>query len=121
MATTVGLCDAPPIGGGRGLASVASADGGRPTRAYGRAMADHPSRAETAPEATGSAPARPGDRVEVRSVVDGPARRGEVLEVLGRPGHWRYRVRWDEEHESILFPADGCHFHPAVADARDGG
>lgn len=55
--------------------------------------------------------AQPGDWVEVRAVRDVPTRHGEILEVLGRPGHRRYRVRWDEEHESIFFPADGCHVH----------
>ncbi len=32
-----------------------------------------------------------------------PAREGLILEVLGTPGHERYRVRWDEEHESIFY------------------
>jgi hypothetical protein len=54
---------------------------------------------------TSDEPARAGDWIEVRSTVDGPARRGVILEVLGRPGHVHYRVRWDEEHESFFFPA----------------
>ena len=29
---------------------------------------------------------------------------GLILEVIGSPGHERYRVRWDEEHESIYYP-----------------
>lgn len=40
-------------------------------------------------------------------------RRGEIVEVLGRPGHERYRVRWKDEHESIHFPADGTRIFPA--------
>jgi Domain of unknown function (DUF1918) len=28
--------------------------------------------------------------------------------VLGRDRHARCRVRWDEQHESIVFPGDGC-------------
>jgi hypothetical protein len=51
--------------------------------------------------------ARPGDWVEVHQIGGGAPRRGQVLEVLGQPGHEHYRVRWDEEHESIHFPADG--------------
>jgi hypothetical protein len=27
--------------------------------------------------------------------------------VLGQPGHEHYRVRWDDEHESIHFPTEG--------------
>ena len=50
-------------------------------------------------------PARPGDWIEVRSTVDAPSRRGEVLEVLGHDAHVHYRVRWDDEHESIFYPA----------------
>lgn len=47
-----------------------------------------------------------GDVIEIdgRRVGDVP-RTGEVLEVLGEPGHRHYRVRWDEEHESVFYPA----------------
>lgn len=31
-------------------------------------------------------------------------RLGEIVEVLGAPEHERYRVRWDDEHESIFYP-----------------
>jgi hypothetical protein len=49
--------------------------------------------------------ARPGDWVVVHAHALGePAREGLILEVLGTPGHERYRVRWDEEHESIFYP-----------------
>ncbi len=48
--------------------------------------------------------ARPGDWVVVHAHALGePAREGLILEVLGTPGHERYRVRWDEEHESIFY------------------
>ncbi|HSD81931.1 MAG TPA: DUF1918 domain-containing protein [Solirubrobacteraceae bacterium] len=50
---------------------------------------------------------RVGDWLEAHGLHGEPARRGEILEVLGQPGHHRYRVRWDERHESIVFPADG--------------
>ena len=49
--------------------------------------------------------ARPGDWVVVhRHTVGDQERSGLILEVLGTPGHERYRVRWDEEHESIFYP-----------------
>jgi hypothetical protein len=51
--------------------------------------------------------ARVGDWLEARGIHGEPARRGQIVEVLGQPGHERYRVRWDEQHESIVFPADG--------------
>lgn len=51
--------------------------------------------------------ARKGDWIEVNMVGGGPGRRGQILEVLGRPGHEHFRVRWDEEHESLHFPAQG--------------
>jgi hypothetical protein len=51
--------------------------------------------------------ARAGDRLEARGTHGKPARRGEIVEVLGSPGHEHYRVRWDAQHESIVYPADG--------------
>lgn len=48
-----------------------------------------------------------GDWLEARGIHGEPAHRGEIIEVLGQPGHERYHVRWDEQHESIVFPADG--------------
>jgi hypothetical protein len=49
--------------------------------------------------------ARAGNWVVVhRHSVGEHERTGLILEVLGAPGHERYRVRWDEEHESILYP-----------------
>ncbi len=49
-----------------------------------------------------------GDWLEVSGLPGNPPRRGQVLEVLGEPGHVHYRVRWDEQHESLFFPADGA-------------
>lgn len=37
--------------------------------------------------------------------VGQPERAGEILEVLGDPGHEHYRVRWDDEHESLVYPS----------------
>ena len=51
--------------------------------------------------------ARAGDSLEVRGIHGESARHGEIAEVLGQPGHERYRVRWHDGHESIVFPADG--------------
>jgi hypothetical protein len=58
--------------------------------------------------------ARVGDWIETRGVHGEPARRGQILEVLGRPGHEHYRVHWDEQHESILYPADGVVVIPSA-------
>lgn len=59
--------------------------------------------------------ARPGDWLQVSGPPGSPGRRGQILEVLGAPGHPHFRVRWDEEHESIFYPADGVVVLP-----RDG-
>ena len=49
--------------------------------------------------------AKAGDWVVVHGHAVGEHERtGLILDVFGTPGHERYRVRWDEEHESILFP-----------------
>ena len=51
--------------------------------------------------------------------VGGQRRAGEILEVIGGPGHHRYRVRWDDDHESIFFPAGDVtieRFHPPKRD-----
>ncbi|MGZ4331690.1 MAG: DUF1918 domain-containing protein [Solirubrobacteraceae bacterium] len=45
--------------------------------------------------------------MEARGLHGHPSRRGEVVELLGSAGHQHYRVRWDEKHESIVYPADG--------------
>lgn len=48
-----------------------------------------------------------GDVVEVsgRRVGD-PGRLGEIVEVLGAPGHVHYLVRWEDDHESVLYPGE---------------
>ena len=48
-----------------------------------------------------------GDWIEARGLYGQPARRGQIVELIGGARHERYRVRWDEQHESILYPADG--------------
>lgn len=47
----------------------------------------------------------PGDLVVVTGhFVGEPQRIGEILEVLGDEHSRRYRVRWDDGHESIFTP-----------------
>ena len=48
----------------------------------------------------------PGDVLVVgrRSLSERP-RKGEILEVLGTVEHVHYRVRWDDDHESLYYPA----------------
>jgi hypothetical protein len=53
-----------------------------------------------------------GDWVETRGIHGELPRRGEILELLGREGHEHYRVRWDEQHESTLYPSDGVIILP---------
>ena len=48
-----------------------------------------------------------GDQIEARGLHGRPSRRGKVVELLGSAGHQHYRVRWDDEHESIVYPSDG--------------
>ena len=53
-----------------------------------------------------------GDWLEARGIHGEPGRRGQIIELLGGPGHEHYRVRWDEGHESIGYPADGVSNSP---------
>ena len=49
--------------------------------------------------------AKVGDVVAIHAHHLGePERLGEILEVLGRPDHIHFRVRWDDDHESIFYP-----------------
>lgn len=51
--------------------------------------------------------AKVGDVVAIHPHQLGePERLGEILEVLGRPDHIHFRVRWDDEHESIFYPGN---------------
>jgi len=62
-----------------------------------------------------------GDWIETRGVHGQAPRRGEIIEVLGRERHERYRVRWDEQHESIVYPADGVIVGPGPGRRGRGG
>jgi uncharacterized protein DUF1918 len=49
--------------------------------------------------------AKPGDVLAVHGHHLGePERLGEILEVLGQAEHVHFRVRWDDDHESIFYP-----------------
>jgi Domain of unknown function (DUF1918) len=48
-----------------------------------------------------------GDQIEARGLHGHPSRRGKVVELVGCAGHEHYRVRWDDRHESIVYPSDG--------------
>jgi Domain of unknown function (DUF1918) len=56
--------------------------------------------------------ARVGDLIEARGLHGRASRRGEIVELLGSADHRHYRVRWDETHESIVYPADGVLIKP---------
>jgi hypothetical protein len=48
-----------------------------------------------------------GDVVEIDGHFLGePARTGEVLEVLGEPGHEHFFVRWEDGRNSIFYPGN---------------
>jgi Domain of unknown function (DUF1918) len=52
-------------------------------------------------------PARAGDEIVVEGRAVGvAAKTGEIVEVVGDSGHERFRVRWEDGHESIFFPGD---------------
>ena len=49
--------------------------------------------------------AKRGDLVTTsRHQVGDHARLGEILEIMGAPGHERLRVRWEDDRETIFFP-----------------
>ena len=64
------------------------------------------------PRAFEARPPRPGTRSSItgHSVGDAP-KTAVILEVLGDAGHERFRVRWEDGHESIFFPADDAVIH----------
>ena len=50
-----------------------------------------------------------GTRVAVESEsTERPARRGVIEEVLREAPSARYRIRWDDGHESVYTPAAGA-------------
>ncbi len=74
---------------------------------------------------TKTSSARVGDWIEARGVHGQLSRRGQIVELLGQGDREHYRVHWDEQHESILYPADGViitprHGRPARRASRKG-
>ena len=62
-----------------------------------------------------------GDEIIVDPIRTGePARKGEILEVKGDPGHEHYLVRWDDNgHETVFFPGSTSHaIHPGGTNDR---
>ncbi len=55
----------------------------------------------------------PRDEIVVDSEKAGaPPRRGEILEILEESYGIRYRVRWEDGHESVVHPVAGTvHIH----------
>ena len=52
-------------------------------------------------------PARAGDKISVPGHAVGvPGKTGEIVEVVGEQDHTRFRVRWEDGHESIFFPGE---------------
>ena len=52
--------------------------------------------------------AKRGDRIEIESETVGtPTREGEILEVLQGEISVRYRIRWQDGHESVFTPSGG--------------
>jgi hypothetical protein len=41
-------------------------------------------------------------------------RSGEILELLGEPSHRRYRVRWEDGHESVFTPGSDATIRHAT-------
>jgi hypothetical protein len=60
-----------------------------------------------------------GDWIEVDATQGGFARRGLILETLGTGVHRHFRVRWDEEHESLFYPAERGFIVHRKAGQRD--
>lgn len=52
--------------------------------------------------------AKVGDRIIVESETVGtPTRMGEILEVIEGEAAIRFRVRWEDGHETVLSPSGG--------------
>ena len=55
-----------------------------------------------------------GDRIIVESSKVGQVRRsGEVVDVIKGSGGVHYRIRWEDGHETILYPSSDAHLEHA--------
>jgi hypothetical protein len=58
----------------------------------------------------------PGDVIVVEAHhVGGTHRKGEILEVLGEPGHEHYSVRWEDGAETIFYPSNDAKVEHVAA------
>ena len=71
-------------------------------------------------QAKGEVQAKPGDVVVVHAHTTGdPGRTGVIVDVLdAAAGHEHYRVRWDEEHESLYWPGSDATIRPGTRRKR---
>jgi Domain of unknown function (DUF1918) len=63
-----------------------------------------------------TAAAQIGDSIEVNGLPGKPPKRGRIVDVLSAHEHVHFRVHWDDEHESLLYPTGGT----TVVHARAG-
>jgi hypothetical protein len=63
-----------------------------------------------------------GDRVAAESEsTERAPRRGKVEERIGAGSSTRYRIRWDDGHESIYTPATGALYRLEDAEPQTSG
>ena len=65
-----------------------------------------------------------GDVIVIEGHHVGDSRRaGEILEVLGSAGHEHYRVRWDDDRETVVYPSSDATIRKreTVQDAAKAG
>ena len=56
-----------------------------------------------------------GDRLRITGQLVGqPQHGGEIIEVRGADGAAPYLVRFDDGHESLIFPGPDCVLEPRV-------
>ena len=56
-----------------------------------------------------------GDVIVIEEHHLGESRRtGEILEVLGEPGHEHYRVRWEDGRETVFYPSNDATIQHAA-------
>jgi hypothetical protein len=54
-----------------------------------------------------------GDRITIDSNrVGGGQRRGEIVDIIAGDAGLRYRVRWDDGHETTFFPSSDATVEP---------
>ena len=57
-----------------------------------------------------------GDRLRITGrLVGQPQHGGEIIEVRGTDGTAPYLVRFDDGHESLIFPGPDCVLEPRVS------